>query len=189
MKLRPHPLVALAAGMSLATAACSDNAADDTATTDTTATATDTAMATPAADSHAAQFLTDAIQANNAEIKAGQAAVDMGSSQGVKDFGQMLVDDHTKANEQATQLAMAMNVPIPSGTTPEAESELSMMTGMSGTGFDKDFLTAMVKDHQKAIDMFQQEANSSDPATVTDFAKQTLPTLQKHLETAQSLQK
>jgi putative membrane protein len=190
MKLRPHLFLALGAGMSLATAACSDKAADNTATTDTAAMATATGAATPAAaDSHAAQFLTDAIQASNAEIKAGQAAVDMGSSQGVKDYGQMLIDDHTKANEQAKQLAMTMNVPVPTGTTPEADSELSMMTSMSGAGFDKDFLSAMIKDHQKAIDMFQQEADSSDPATVTDFAKQTLPTLKKHLETAQSLSK
>jgi predicted outer membrane protein len=47
----------------------------------------------------------------------------------------------------------------------------------------------MVKDHQNAIDMFQAEAASSDPAQVTDLAKQTLPTLKKHLQTAQSLQK
>jgi predicted outer membrane protein len=47
----------------------------------------------------------------------------------------------------------------------------------------------MVKGHQEAIDKFQQETGSSDPAPVTDFAKQTLPTLKKHLQTAQSLQK
>jgi len=72
---------------------------------------------------------------------------------------------------------------------PEADSALKMATGMSGSGFDKDFAADMVKDHQKAIDMFQKEADSGDRAQVTDFAKQTLPTLKKHLKTAQSLQK
>ena len=47
----------------------------------------------------------------------------------------------------------------------------------------------MVKGHQKAVEMFQMDADSGDPAQVTDFAKQTLPTLQKHLETAQALEK
>ena len=47
----------------------------------------------------------------------------------------------------------------------------------------------MVSGHQKSIDKFQQEANSSDPAQVTDFAKQSLPTLQTHLDTAKKLQK
>ena len=192
MKLKLVPALALASGLALATAACNSNA-ENPGGANPTATAADTgateAPATTAASDHAAQFLTDVIQTNNAEIKFGQAAQDMGSTQGVKDFGKMLVDDHTKANDQAKQLAMALNVPVPDGTTPEADSELKMATGMSGAGFDKDFLADMVKGHQQAIDKFQQEADSSDPAQVTDFAKQTLPTLKKHLQTAQSLQK
>jgi putative membrane protein len=46
----------------------------------------------------------------------------------------------------------------------------------------------MADGHQKAIDKFNEEAASTDPAPVIDFAKQTLPTLQKHLDTAKSLQ-
>jgi putative membrane protein len=185
-----------AVALMLATTACSGNKDDatgaDATATDTAAmdtTATPTAMDTTAASSHAAQFLTDAIMDSNAEIKAGQAAQDMGSTQAVKDFGKMLVDDHTKAKEQASALAMSMNVPVPEGTPPGADDKLKMATGMKGSGFDKDFLAMMVEDHQKAIDKFQMEADSSDPAQVTDLAKQTLPTLKKHLQTAQSLQK
>jgi putative membrane protein len=164
--------------------------AGPTATDTTAATDTGTPAGTgTATNDHAAQFLTDVIQTNNAEISFGQAAQAMGSARGVKDFGKMLVADHTKANDQAKQLAMALNVPVPDGTTPQADSELKMATGMSGAAFDKDFLADMVKGHQQAIDKFQQEAGSSDPAQVTDFAKQTLPTLKKHLATAQSLQK
>jgi putative membrane protein len=187
------PALALAGGLALATAACSKNDnAGDTSATDTAAvdtTATPAATGAPAASDHASQFLTDVIQDNNAEIKFGQAAQDMGSTQGVRDFGKMLVDDHTKANQQATQLAQSMNVAVPSGVKPDAMSEYNMATGMKGADFDKDFVADMVKDHQKAIDKFQQEADSGDPAQVTDFAKQTLPTLKKHLQTAQSLQK
>jgi len=192
MKLKLVPLLALAGGLTLATAAC-NNKAENPGGANPTATATDTgateAPGTSAPNDHAAQFLTYVIQTNNAEIKFGQAAQDMGSTQAVKDFGKMLVGDHTKANDQAKELAKALNVPVPDGTTPEADSELKMATGMSGAGFDKDFLADMIKGHQQAIDKFQQEAGSSDPAQATDFAKQTLPTLKKHLQTAQSLQK
>jgi putative membrane protein len=189
MKRKSIPALALVSGMTLAIAACSgsNNAGDaDAAATDT---AVPAAVDTAAAPSHAAQFLTDAIQTNNAEIKFGQAAQDMGSTQAVKDFGKMLVEDHTKANDQATQIATALNVPVPTGVKPDDMAAYNMATSMSGAEFDKDFADAMVKGHQKAVDMFKQEADSGDPAQVTDFAKQTLPTLQKHLETAQSLQK
>jgi putative membrane protein len=182
------PVLALASGLSLATAACSGNNDADTDAT-ATETATPAAVDTAAAPSHAAQFLTDVIQTNNAEIKFGQAAQDMGSSQAVKDFGKMLVADHTKANDQAKQLAQGMNVAVPSGVKPDDMAAYNMATSMSGADFDKDFAKAMVDGHQKAIAMFKQEIDSGDPAQVTDFAKQTLPTLQMHLETAQSLQK
>jgi putative membrane protein len=177
----------LVSGISLATAACSNS--DSTGGADATATATPAAAQTTAAPNHATQFLTDVIQTNNAEVKFGQAAQSMGSTQAVRDFGKMLVDDHTKANEQASQIAKAMNVVVPSGIKPDDMAAYNMATSMKGADFDKDFAEAMVKGHQKAIDMFQQEADSGDTAQVTDFAKQTLPTLKKHLETAQSLQK
>jgi putative membrane protein len=178
----------LLASTGLAVAGCSSNA-DNAADADATATTTPAAVDTPAPARHAAEFLTDAIQTNNAEIKFGQAAQDMGSTQAVKDFGRMLVDDHTKANTEATEIAQAMNVAVPTGVKPEDMAAYNMATSMTGADFDQDFANAMVKGHQKAIDMFKQEVDSGDPAQVTDFAKQTLPTLQMHLETAQSLQK
>lgn len=201
MKLRLVPMLALASGLALATAACggkgdnNDNpgGANPTATSPDTgapAATTTSAMAGAAtANDHAAQFLTDAIKGDNGEIRFGHAAIDMGQSQGVKDFGKMLVADHTKHKDQAVQIAKAMNVPVPDGTTPESDSAYKMTTSMSGAGFDKDFISAMIDDHKKDIDKFQQEAASSDPAQVTDFAKQSLPTLKKHLQTAESLQK
>ncbi|MGZ3196950.1 MAG: DUF4142 domain-containing protein [Croceibacterium sp.] len=187
MKSKFIPMLVLASGISLATAACSKH--DDNGEAGNAA-ATGAATPAPAVTaSHATDFLTDVIQDNNAEIKFGQAAQAMGSTQAVRDFGKMLVDDHTKANGQASQLATAMNVAVPSGIKPDAMSAYNTVTGMTGAGFDKDFVATMIKDHQKAIDAFQQEAGSSDPAQVTDFAKQTLPTLKKHLQMAQSLQK
>jgi len=193
MKSMLIPALLVASGIALATSGCSKK---DDATTTTTATDTATpadtgtpTAAAPVADSHAAQFLTDAIRGDNAEIKAGQAAQSMGSSQGVKDFGKMLVDDHTKARDQASQVAMAMNVPVPSDTPPEADKDLKMAMGMSGAGFDKDFIAMEVKDHKNDIAKFEAEAKSSDPSQVTDLAKQTVPVLKKHLQTAQSLQK
>lgn len=174
------------AGAALAVAGCSSHKDE----TDTTVAATDTATATSQAiaDSHASQFLTEAMQGDNSEVKLGQLAADMGSSQGVRDFGQMLVDDHGKAKQQVAQVATSMGVAVSDDAMPEANLEYDKLMGMKGAAFDKEFVSYMVDDHKKDIDKFQQEANSADPAQVTDLAKQTLPTLQKHLDTAKSLQ-
>ena len=56
---------------------------------------------------------------------------------------------------------------------------------LSGDAFDKEFAKDMVEGHKKVIKEFEEQANGS--GDVANFAKETLPTLQKHLETVQSL--
>jgi len=176
-------LVLASAG--LAVAGCSSKSDETTTTT----VATDTATPSQAiADAHVSSFLTDTIETNNDEIKLGQLAADKASAKTVRDYGAMLVSDHTAANAAASQLATSMAVAVPSATTPEADAEYAKLQGLKGADFDKEFLMHMADGHAKAIDKFNQEAASTDPAPVTDFAKQTLPTLQKHLDTAKSLQ-
>jgi putative membrane protein len=99
----------------------------------------------------------------------------------------MLAMDHGKAKDQVVQVAAAMNVPATDDTLPEADAVYARLQGLSGADFDSEFVAAMIEDHQKDIDKFEQEAASGDPAQVTDLARQTLPTLKKHLETAQAL--
>jgi putative membrane protein len=130
-------------------------------------------------------FLDDAIQGNLGEISIGELAQKNGNSDGVRSFGQMLVQDHSAANEKAMSLAKTHDVTPP--TEPKAESKQvhDTLAKLSGDAFDKEFAKAMVEDHKKDIKEFEEQAKGSDD--VAGFAKETLPTLQKHLETAQSL--
>jgi putative membrane protein len=184
--------LALVAALALGTAACSKNATSDEAVATDSADIADTASSTAApgdtATSGAAQFLTDAMKGDNSEIKLGKLAVSKSASSGVQNFGNMLVEDHGKAKRDVVSLATSMNIPTTDDTTPDADAEYTKLQGMSGADFDKEFVSFMVQGHQKAIAQFQQEAASNDPQPVKQLASQTLPTLQKHLKTAQSLQ-
>jgi putative membrane protein len=73
-------------------------------------------------------------------------------------------------------------------TAPDAGAKklYDTLSGLSGTAFDRAFVTAMVKDHKGAIKMFKKEANSGT-SPIALFAKDTVPTLQHHLKVAQSL--
>lgn len=189
----------LAAAGALGLAACSqttdgttDAAATDAAATD--ATATDTAMASDAAmtpatgESQATTFLTDAMMIDNAEIAAGQMAVDKGSSQGVKDFGRMLVSEHTAHKAKLVALAGPMNVPATDDTKPDAKALAARLEGLSGAAFDKAFAEGMEDGHKKAIAMYEAQGNAGGPEPVTALVKETLPVLRKHLATAEGLQ-
>jgi putative membrane protein len=130
-------------------------------------------------------FLKDAIQGNLAEIAMGQLAQQKGNSEGVKSFGQMLSQDHSAANDKAMSLAKSLGVTSPTEPKPDAKAEQDKLSKLSGEAFDKEFAHHMVADHKKNIAEFNQQAKGS--GEVASFAKETVPTLQKHLETAQSL--
>jgi putative membrane protein len=103
----------------------------------------------------------------------------------VRNFGQMLVKDHTDNNDKAKSLAQSEGVAVPSEPKPEAKALHDKLSKLSGEAFDKEFSAAMVKDHKKDIKRFEAEAKGNDD--LAKFAQQTLPTLKHHLETAQSL--
>src|SRR5262245_20421152 len=132
------------------------------------------------------EFLTDAIQGNLAEISMGQLAQKDGGSDGVRSFGQMLVQDHSAANEKATSLAQTQGVTPPTEPKPEAKQDYDRLSELNGQAFDEKFPKHMVTDHKKDIKEFEKQAKGSDD--VASFAKDTLPTLKKHLQTAESLE-
>ena len=132
------------------------------------------------------EFITDAIKGDNSEIALGQLAVSKSPSEPVKAFGQTLIDDHSKAKAEASAVAMKVGVSPPGEISPEAQTAMTKLKGLSGRDFDKEFTRVMVEDHQKDIAEFKKEADGGHGA-VQQLAAQTLPTLEKHLQMAKSL--
>jgi len=145
-------------------------------------------MATPAlAQSKSDQtFVKKAIEGNLAEVQMGQLAQQKANNSNVRNFGQMLVNDHSANNQQAMTLAQQLHITPPSSPNAEQKRTYDRLSKLSGDAFDREFARVMVADHQKDIKEFQTEAKSKTPQ-VADYAKDTLPHLQQHLQAAQSL--
>jgi putative membrane protein len=141
-------------------------------------------QAAPAPD----QFLMDVSRDNRAEVDLGQLAQTKAANAQVKAYGRMLASDHAKANTEVNSMARTKNVTLPAELSAEQKSLKEQLTSASGGSFDRQYVDAMVKDHQKAIALFEKASTSSD-AQVKAFATKTLPTLRHHLEEAQRLQK
>jgi putative membrane protein len=133
---------------------------------------------------HDQSFVTKAAQGGAAEVKLGQLAADKASNQKVKDFGKRMVADHGKAGAQLSSIAKKKSLEAPSDMTSEDQALYNRLNGMSGSEFDKTYMEHMVKDHQKDITEFQQEADSGKDSDVKAFASKTLPTLRQHLQMA-----
>ena len=134
------------------------------------------------------KFAKEAVEGNLAEVKMGQLAQQNGASQGVKDFGQMLATDHGQANTKAQNVAQSLSMTPPSEPNAKQKKEYDKMSKMNGAAFDKAFAQHMVADHKKDIAAYQKAAKSKNQ-TIAGYANETLPTLQKHLQAAQSLHK
>jgi len=138
------------------------------------------------ADKDSQKFIKAAIEANYGEIDAGKLAQEKGKSDAVKQYGAMLVKDHSDANEKAIRAAKQLGVTPPTGSAVSAKAEYLKLKVLSGDTFDRSFAKGMVADHQNDIAEFKKASQKSDVAGV--FATEILPTLQKHLQAAQSLE-
>jgi putative membrane protein len=148
-------------------------------------------LATPlalAADTKADAFIQKAIEGNLAEIKVGQLAQQKGATDGVRHFGTVLEQDHSTANQQAMAAASSMGVTPPSEPSPKDQATYQHLASLSGKEFDKAFVKAMVKDHKKDIREFKKEAKASN-SPASSYAQTALPTLRKHLQLAESLER
>jgi putative membrane protein len=134
------------------------------------------------------KFFDKAALAGLVEVAEGKLAVAQGSDPKVKAFGQQMVTDHTKANEELNQLAQKKDVSLPTAPEPKQEKAIAKLGAKSGTDFDKAYADNAVDDHKDAVDLFEKASKSSDP-DIAAFATKTLPTLQSHLDMAKALPK
>ncbi len=135
-------------------------------------------------------FVKNAAITDMFEIQAGQLAQDKADSAAYKDFGKMIVDDHTKTADQMKAMQSRLQgTQIPTELDAKHKNLLAKLQSASGAGFENQFKSAQIDGHQDAIKMFENYAAKGDNADLKKFAQETLPTLKTHLQHAQALPK
>jgi putative membrane protein len=135
------------------------------------------------------KFVKDSALGGLTEVELGKLAAEKGSTDAVKQFGQRMVSDHSKANAQLKEAAGKSNIDVPAALDSKHQSRVDKLAKLSGPEFDKAYIKDQVKDHKHDIDDFKSEAqNGSDP-NVKQFAMATLPTLEEHLNAVKDLNK
>ena len=138
-------------------------------------------------DSPDAKFLADAVRGDLAEVKMGELAQERGQSEGVRELGEMLVEDHSKAMKETAELAQDLGVIPPAQPTAEQTQKHDALARLSGAEFDREFAAEMVKAHEETIAKYEKQAQSGD-SEVAKHAEDLLPTLEQHLAMARRLE-
>jgi len=134
------------------------------------------------------KFVSAATQGGNMEVTLGQIAVQKASEQSIREFGQRMVTDHTKANIELKELISQKGATLPDLSSKMDDMTRDHLNGLSGKDFDKAYIKQMVKDHKKDVKEFQKQADKGDDADLKAWVTKTLPILQEHLRLAENIE-
>lgn len=127
-------------------------------------------------------YVAQAANSDMYEIQAGELATKNGQSQQVKDFGRMMVTDHTKSSQDMKALVSRANL----GTQPPArldaehQAMIDRLKAAKGEAFDREYMSQQMAAHRKALALHQGYAQSGDNTELKGFATQVIPVIQKH---------
>ncbi len=134
-------------------------------------------------------FLKKATQGSNFEIKTAQLALQKSNNDQVKQFAQMMIEDHTKLNDQMKPVAAEAGVEPPTGISAKEQMVYDKLSALNGTAFDKAYAQTMVTDHKQDSKEFKTEATSGQLASEKSAASAGLQVVDMHLQKAEQLQK
>jgi len=194
--------LALLAGI-LSLAACNDGTDTTTSTSDSTNTTmdntdmNDTSAMTNNRNTTAKslepmdkEFVMKAASGGMMEVEASQIAQQNAGHARVKAFADMMVQDHTNANNELKGFASSRGLMIAEDSLmAKHKSMLDEMRNMTGKAFDKHYIDMMMKDHNKDISEFEKASNNAKDADLKAWAAKTLPTLRMHKDSIQALNK
>lgn len=134
-----------------------------------------------------AGFYKKAAEGGLAEVDAGTLAQQKSNNPSIKDFGAMMVKDHSAANDKLKGIASSKNISLPTSPSVGQMATKAKLDVLSGETFDKSYVKAMIKDHQQTIALFKTEAASGQDSDAKAFAAATLPTIRSHLKKITSI--
>ena len=98
-------------------------------------------------------FVKNAAKGGLAEVELGQLAADHGASDEVKKFGQRMVTDHGKANDELKSLAQQKNITLPTELDGKHKATHDRLSKLSGAQFDRAYMQDMLQDHRKDVNI------------------------------------
>jgi putative membrane protein len=197
-------IIALTAALTMACNGAgrgNDVSRDDNNQAGTVGTAGDTNNVSRGDEDFVKEMLTDGM----AEVELGNMAKDRAMSAEVKQFGERMVRDHSKAGDELKQIASQYSITAPAQMDDKHHELMDKLSKVRGTAFDREYINAMVDGHQDVINQLQKHAsedrfgdnkgavkpepsNKASEASVNQWAAKALPTVREHLDQAKQIQ-
>jgi len=133
------------------------------------------------------KFMLAAAQGGMTEVKLGELAAQNGDRADVKDFGQMMVRDHSAINADLKTLAAQKEVTLPDALDAKHQRLVNKLAALSGPAFDDAYIAAMMKGHKMDAKAFKSESEATTDPDVKGFVDKSLRVVQMHLDKIMTL--
>jgi putative membrane protein len=134
-------------------------------------------------------FAVEAADGGRLEVELGRLAIAQGRSEEVKQLGQQMVDDHSKANQELGAIASEKNITLPEDLGEKNRKTYDDLAKKTGADFDKEYARLMVSDHKHDLEEFKKEADKGNDPDIKNWAAGKVPVLEHHLAMAESTHK
>lgn len=134
-------------------------------------------------------FVREAAISNMFEIQAAGIAKSKNSDGPVNQFANKMIEDHTKAGLELKSLVAdeSVNQPIPTALDQSHQKMLDQLKGAVGRDFNKMYIKGQISAHKDAVDLFERYSKGGENGKLKEWAGDTLPALQEHLQMAEAL--
>lgn len=118
------------------------------------------------------------------EIAAGQMAMEKGNSSTTRDFGRMMVNDHTTSlrDMKAAVEKSDLRITIPTQLDAEHEAMIVRLERATDEEFDREYMRQQMAGHRKALEMHREYQEVSDDPNLMAFSQKILPVIQRHYD-------
>jgi putative membrane protein len=133
-------------------------------------------------------FIHKAANGGMTEVELGQIAEKNGTRDDVKSFGERMVKDHGKANDDLKSVASKLNVNVPDKVNAKHQATIDKFSKMSGDSFDAAYAKEMVRDHKEDIAEFEKAQGEVKNEDLKKFITDTIPVMKEHLQMAEKME-
>lgn len=135
------------------------------------------------------RFAITAAEGGMLEVELGRLAATRTANTEVQEFASRMVTDHSKVNAELTEIASTKSLMLMTQEQVKGKYQdlLTKLQKLEGAAFDREFMAAIVKDHDKDVSLFEKQAKNGKDAALRGFAEKTLPVIREHQAMAKQL--
>lgn len=133
------------------------------------------------------QFMIKAAQSDLTEIQTSQLALQRASNPQVREYAQMMINEHTQSSNKLKQLARQKGVTLPTTPGPDGQALLARLRPLSGAQFDRPYMLGQANAHAKTETEYRKQLRQGQDQNVRAFASQVLPIVAEHRRMAQNM--